>query len=248
MRRESKFKISRLAKYAILAYIIISLFYTIRHYYSSHHDYSVRTSDISSDYRKDQINQRMDSLPLAANTNNSKQKDNIASSNNHREIPLIVEKNPLKENHYGQENQRPQVPTRLKEVAVETTSEENIKAQENNQVTWPGSKGKNIIVTSLGFLFCFSKHFPLLGNNEIHRISEQLMKSKIFSSSMGLDNVTPYYFKAKSEMKALDITLATLVTRNRFHVLSRLATNYKGKVAPGNVTKNGFFSLIKRSH
>lgn len=48
---------------------------------------------------------------------------------------------------------------------------------------------------------------------------------------MGLDNVTPYYFKASLKMKAQDITLATLVTRNRFRVLSRLASNYKGKVS-----------------
>ncbi|KAI7907336.1 glycosyl-transferase for dystroglycan-domain-containing protein [Cokeromyces recurvatus] len=48
---------------------------------------------------------------------------------------------------------------------------------------------------------------------------------------MGLDNVTPYYFKASKIKKAKDITLATLVTRNRFHVLSRLATNYKGPIS-----------------
>lgn len=47
---------------------------------------------------------------------------------------------------------------------------------------------------------------------------------------MGLDNVTPYYFKASHKMKDQDITLATLVTRNRFRVLSRLASNYKGKL------------------
>lgn len=45
---------------------------------------------------------------------------------------------------------------------------------------------------------------------------------------MGYDNVTPYYFKASAINKKEDITLATLVTRNRFQVLSRLATNYKG--------------------
>ncbi|KAI9264689.1 glycosyl-transferase for dystroglycan-domain-containing protein [Helicostylum pulchrum] len=48
---------------------------------------------------------------------------------------------------------------------------------------------------------------------------------------MGLDNVTPYYFKASHKMKDQDITLATLVTRNRFRVLSRLASNYKGPIS-----------------
>ncbi|PHZ17731.1 uncharacterized protein RHIMIDRAFT_285039 [Rhizopus microsporus ATCC 52813] len=57
------------------------------------------------------------------------------------------------------------------------------------------------------------------------------MSSKIFSSSMGLDHITPYYFKATKINNQEDITLATLVTRNRFAVLSRLATNYKGPIS-----------------
>ncbi|KAI9252652.1 glycosyl-transferase for dystroglycan-domain-containing protein [Sporodiniella umbellata] len=57
------------------------------------------------------------------------------------------------------------------------------------------------------------------------------MKSKLFSSSMGLDHVTPYYFKATQIKHSEDITLATLVTRNRFHVLSRLASHYQGPIS-----------------
>jgi hypothetical protein len=38
MRLESKTKITRLAKYALLIYIVISLFYTTSHYFASHHD------------------------------------------------------------------------------------------------------------------------------------------------------------------------------------------------------------------
>lgn len=37
MRLESKFKVSRLAKYALLVYVMISLFYTTNHYFSSHY-------------------------------------------------------------------------------------------------------------------------------------------------------------------------------------------------------------------
>lgn len=57
---------------------------------------------------------------------------------------------------------------------------------------------------------------------------------------MGLDNVTPYYFKASHIVKTQDITLATLVTRNRFHVLSRLATNYKGLFLKDLITEKLF--------
>ncbi|KAI8647199.1 glycosyl-transferase for dystroglycan-domain-containing protein [Parasitella parasitica] len=48
---------------------------------------------------------------------------------------------------------------------------------------------------------------------------------------MGWENITPYYFKASHIINTQDITLATLVTRNRFHVLSRLATNYQGPIS-----------------
>lgn len=37
MRLESKVKVSRLAKYAILVYVMISICYTTSHYFSSHH-------------------------------------------------------------------------------------------------------------------------------------------------------------------------------------------------------------------
>lgn len=52
---------------------------------------------------------------------------------------------------------------------------------------------------------------------------------------MGLDHITPYYFKASKINNQEDITLATLVTRNRFAVLSRLATNYKGNTNMANI-------------
>jgi hypothetical protein len=37
MRLESKVKVSRLAKYAILVYVMISICYTTSHYFSSHY-------------------------------------------------------------------------------------------------------------------------------------------------------------------------------------------------------------------
>ncbi|KAG2232995.1 hypothetical protein INT48_001058, partial [Thamnidium elegans] len=157
MRLESKFKVSRLAKYAIIVYIMISLFYTTSHYFSIHH---VQTSP-----RQQDTTQRVNSLPR------------------YQEPLPNVDK--MKQNYNQAEKSK------------------------SSQVTWPGSKG----------------------SADIHELSTDLIKSKIFSSSMGLDNVTPYYFKASHKMKDQDITLATLVTRNRFRVLSRLASNYKGPIS-----------------
>ena len=57
---------------------------------------------------------------------------------------------------------------------------------------------------------------------------EDYMLSKVFSDAMGPSKVVPYYHKARQVPEKEDITLCTLVTENRFPVLSRLATNWKG--------------------
>ncbi|KAI9314530.1 glycosyl-transferase for dystroglycan-domain-containing protein [Dichotomocladium elegans] len=45
------------------------------------------------------------------------------------------------------------------------------------------------------------------------------------------DKVQPYFYKAQATFDAEDITIATLVTHNRFQVLSRLASHYKGPIS-----------------
>lgn len=59
-------------------------------------------------------------------------------------------------------------------------------------------------------------------------MGEDYVLSKIFSEAMGPSNLKPYYRRASVSVEKNDITMATLVTRNRFKVLSRLATHYKG--------------------
>lgn len=54
------------------------------------------------------------------------------------------------------------------------------------------------------------------------------MLTKVFSDAMGPCKVIPYYFRADQEADPEDVTIATLVTHNRFSVLSRLATRYQG--------------------
>ncbi|KAI8098907.1 glycosyl-transferase for dystroglycan-domain-containing protein [Halteromyces radiatus] len=48
---------------------------------------------------------------------------------------------------------------------------------------------------------------------------------------MGPSNLKPYYFKAHHILNHQDITLSTLVTRNRFPVLGRLASHYQGPIS-----------------
>lgn len=58
---------------------------------------------------------------------------------------------------------------------------------------------------------------------------ESFIMSKVFSDSMGPSDMTPFFFRATETFEKEDITMATLVTRNRFPVLSRLASNHRGK-------------------
>ncbi|CAO3650467.1 unnamed protein product [Cunninghamella blakesleeana] len=88
--------------------------------------------------------------------------------------------------------------------AEETIPQKNIHISE---VTWSNTKGIQ------------------------ETVSESFLMSKIFSDAMGPSNLKPYYFKAKNQINIKDITLCTLVTRNRFPVLSRLASHYQGPIS-----------------
>ncbi|ORE19486.1 hypothetical protein BCV71DRAFT_197378 [Rhizopus microsporus] len=156
MRLEPTLKVSRLAKYAIFAYVVLSLIYAFHHYFSIH---SQHRSSLSS------------SASITINTTSDKK-----------------------------------TWARKQEILHKL---ENIERQrERRPMMW-----------------------SIKGGKSQHTLSHNFMSSKIFSSSMGLDHITPYYFKATKISNQEDITLATLVTRNRFAVLSRLATNYKGPIS-----------------
>jgi hypothetical protein len=77
-------------------------------------------------------------------------------------------------------------------------------------------------------------------------VSEPNLKSKLFSSALGPSTLKPYYYKAQHLVHQKDITLSTLVTRNRFPVLGRLASHYKGKKARKKRKEKRFsFSDVK---
>ncbi|KAI8052568.1 glycosyl-transferase for dystroglycan-domain-containing protein [Gilbertella persicaria] len=65
----------------------------------------------------------------------------------------------------------------------------------------------------------------------IESTPEDLVLGKVFSETFGPSKVIPYYFKATERFDNEEITMATLVTYNRFKVLSRLASHYKGPVS-----------------
>ena len=129
MRLESKVKVTRLLKYSMFLYIVISLFYTTNHYFTTHAPTEGPTS------REQEIQERLKSLPK-----------------------------PELQHH---------------QIALEQHQQVNY----HGQVAWPGSKGKNkdfqnkqyAHLSSLFIIFLF------VGSDEIHTLSEQLVRSKIFS-------------------------------------------------------------------
>ena len=63
-------------------------------------------------------------------------------------------------------------------------------------------------------------------------MTEELLLNKAFSQSLQPTNIVPFYYRSsKSSEKQPpydDISIATLVTGNRFVVLAKLARKYQG--------------------
>ncbi|ETW80635.1 glycosyltransferase family 49 protein [Heterobasidion irregulare TC 32-1] len=62
-------------------------------------------------------------------------------------------------------------------------------------------------------------------------MSESLFLSKAFSNSMHPMKILPFFYKASDVFDDDDITVTTLVTNNRFHVLRALAERYDGPLS-----------------
>lgn len=80
-----------------------------------------------------------------------------------------------------------------------------------------------------------SKHsFFEQAHTKRHTTSESRFLSKAFDSSMQPNKVIPFYFRAigtngRGSFQKKDISILTIVTSNRFHVLGRLAQRYQGR-------------------
>lgn len=96
--------------------------------------------------------------------------------------------------------------------------------QGNQRVVW--SNGKNQRLS-----FEVNKFSEASQDDSKTLLSEDLVLGKVFADAMGPSKVIPYYFKAEETFDHEEVTIATLVTHNRFKVLSRLASHYKGPVS-----------------
>ncbi|KAG0169795.1 hypothetical protein DFQ28_002652 [Apophysomyces sp. BC1034] len=76
-----------------------------------------------------------------------------------------------------------------------------------------------------------TKEIEWCDENDIsHQLTADIVLSKSFSAA-GSNYISPYYLKAHNEVLAQDITITTLVTRDRIPNLARLAARYKGPIS-----------------
>lgn len=75
-----------------------------------------------------------------------------------------------------------------------------------------------------------SKTFFSLNIGGSHQLPIETVLSKSFSLSSYSEQsqIIPYYYMAEQNLTGEDITIVTLVTRNRIPNLARLATQYQG--------------------
>jgi hypothetical protein len=71
-----------------------------------------------------------------------------------------------------------------------------------------------------------------LGHSEPVYMDEDIFLSKAFSGSMRPSKILPYFYRASGQFDHNDITIATLITSNRFQVFKRLIQRYKGTFPP----------------
>ncbi|CAL1697469.1 unnamed protein product [Somion occarium] len=69
------------------------------------------------------------------------------------------------------------------------------------------------------------------GRTQFPAVHEETLLSKAFTQSLHPTKIVPYYFRASSKIQSDDVTIATLVTSNRFKVLRQLVERYQGPIS-----------------
>lgn len=83
--------------------------------------------------------------------------------------------------------------------------------------------------TSKGRLTAPSEHpSPSLTPKDSVFLQESVFLSRAFSQAMKPSRIIPFYYRASKSFRRDDITIATLVTSNRFEVLVGLVQQYQG--------------------
>lgn len=113
-----------------------------------------------------------------------------------------------------------------KQTAQETlhTSSFDSMFASSSVLHWPIS---GLPSTSKRYIDSFSRKSFLADTSSI-ALPESLFLSKAFSNSMHPMKIVPFFYRGHQTFDDADITVTTLVTTNRLHVLEKLAARYQG--------------------
>lgn len=102
-------------------------------------------------------------------------------------------------------------------------------AQTLDAKEYPASDSKNDFLESL-LPIDDVLYLPNTGSTESMptAIRESTLLSKAFSQSMHPTKIIPFFYQATGQIDQADVTITTLVTRNRFKVLKKLVERYQG--------------------
>ncbi|KAH9917541.1 uncharacterized protein B0H18DRAFT_1087043 [Fomitopsis serialis] len=94
---------------------------------------------------------------------------------------------------------------------------------------WP----EDISSSAEPFIFPISELVHRLGMDHATRTSihEATLLSKAFAGALHPTRVIPFYYRATGSAGADDVTITTLVTRNRFKVFRQLVERYRGPIS-----------------
>lgn len=76
------------------------------------------------------------------------------------------------------------------------------------------------------------RHLSPLAQEHPFSLHENVFLSRAFSQAMKPSRIIPFYYRASRSFRREDITIATLVTSNRFEVLVGLVQQYQGIFCP----------------
>ena len=116
------------------------------------------------------------------------------------------------------------------ENAAKQVSETSLSIPvDTSDALWP----EDLSFSEAPFFFPVSELVRRLGMNHADNtpVQEATLLSKAFAGALHPTRIIPYYYRARSAVDADDVTITTLVTRNRFKVFRQLVERYRGPIS-----------------
>ena len=116
------------------------------------------------------------------------------------------------------------------ETAVQEGSETSLSIPVDfSDALWP----EDLSFSEAPFFFPVSELVQRLGMDHAANtpVQEATLLSKTFAGALHPTRIIPYYYRSNGTVDAGDVTITTLVTRNRFKVFRQLVERYRGPIS-----------------